>query len=56
MCGEVWTQTGQDCFVYGIPFGRELMQDARLRMHVVEDQAIGDGMAILAEPDKFEKK
>ena len=47
MCGEVWAQTGQDLFVHGISFGRELMQDARLRMHIVEDQAIGDEMTIL---------
>src|SRR5881397_3974197 len=46
MCGEVWAQTGQDLFVHGIPCGRELVQDARLRMHVVEDQALGDEMAI----------
>ena len=46
MCGEVGTQPGQDLFVHGIPFGRELMQDARLRMHIVEDQAIGDEMTI----------
>jgi hypothetical protein len=47
MRGEVRAQSGQDLFVHGIPFGRELMQDARLRMHIVEDQAIGDEMAIL---------
>src|SRR5215471_4410395 len=47
MCGEVGAQPGQDLFVHGIPFGRELMQDTRLRMHIVEDQAIGDEMTVL---------
>ena len=47
VCGEVRAQTGQDRFVHGICLGRELMQDTRLRMHIVEDQAIGDEMTIL---------
>ena len=44
MRGEVWAQTGQDLFIDGVLFGRELMQHARLRMHIVEDQTIGDEM------------
>ncbi len=47
MRGEVRAQTGQDLFVHGMPFVRELMQDARLRMDIVEDHTIGDQVAIL---------
>src|SRR5215472_16972679 len=47
MRGEVWAQTGQDRFIDEIPFGCELMQHARLRMHIVEDQTIGDEMTVL---------
>src|SRR2546425_11790735 len=47
MRGEVRAQMGQDLFVHGMPFVRELMQDARLRMDIVEDHTIGDQVAIL---------
>jgi hypothetical protein len=35
---------GQDLFIYGIPFGRELMQHARLRMHA-EFRALGNELS-----------